>query len=104
LKAFREPGRRGKRLMVGLALRECLGRRVIEHASAGYLGGHPPFGYRVDVGRGLVPNPQEQAAIAASRNCGRPASHCARSRKLHDDLGMTVPAMTVGRALSGWHI
>jgi hypothetical protein len=68
-----------------------------------HLGGHRPFGYRVDADRRLVPDPTEQAAIARMKELRRNRLSLRQiARTVHDDLDVTVSAMTVRRALSGW--
>ena len=68
-----------------------------------HLGGHRPFGYRVDADRRLVPDPAEQAAIGRIQELRRAGlSLRALARTVHRDCGVTVSAMTVRRGLTGW--
>jgi DNA invertase Pin-like site-specific DNA recombinase len=56
-----------------------------------HLGGHRPFGYRVDADRRLVPDPKEQSAIAPIKELRQIGlSLRAIARRVHDDLGVTV--------------
>ena len=68
-----------------------------------HLGGHRPFGYRVDADRRLVPDPAEQAAIGRIQELRRAGlSLRAVARTVHRDCGVSVSAMTVRRVLTGW--
>jgi putative DNA-invertase from lambdoid prophage Rac len=67
-----------------------------------HLGGHRPFGYRVGGDRRVVPDPKEQAAIVRMKELRRTGLSLRQiARTVHDDLGVTVSAMTVRHALSG---
>jgi DNA invertase Pin-like site-specific DNA recombinase len=68
-----------------------------------HLGGHRPFGYRVDADRRLVPDPAEQAAIGRMQELREGGlSLRAVARKVHAECGVSVSAMTVRRVLTGW--
>lgn len=73
-----------------------------------HLGGHRPFGYRVDAERRLVPDPQEQAAIARIHELRRTGlSLRGVTRRVRQDLGVSVicydrASHTAGAAADGW--
>jgi putative DNA-invertase from lambdoid prophage Rac len=56
-----------------------------------HLGGHRPFGYRVDADRRLVPDPKEQAAIARIKELRRTGLSLRQiARTVHGECGVTV--------------
>jgi putative DNA-invertase from lambdoid prophage Rac len=65
-----------------------------------HLGGHRPFGYRVDADRRLVPDQKEQLAIGRIRELRQTGLSLRQiTRTVHDDFGVSVSAMTVRRVL-----
>jgi DNA invertase Pin-like site-specific DNA recombinase len=67
-----------------------------------HLGGHRPFGYRVDADRRLVSDTAEQAAIARIRELRQTGLSLRQiARTVHRESGVVISAMTVRRVLTG---